>query len=332
MKAFSGFRTGAARAMTRLGDDIASQQRRIAGSTAKMAKAISLLKKGTPVGVGVAAVLLGISLAALWTMPPFWAPLSYGGALVLILLRHALKGRLAGQGLWKTSAANTVVLLFVSGLGLVGSYLSFEALRGRALPDGDVVDIAAPFGPGHYLIASGGSTPTINPHLKTLEGTVERFIPFRGQSKALDIFRIGPLGLHKHGWQPVEPDRYTTFGTPVLAPCRGRVARVVDGIRDMPVPQMDRDHMAGNHVAIDCGEAFVILAHFRQGSITVALNERVDAGDPLGQMGNSGNSSEPHLHVHAQRGLPESMPLGGEPLWLTINGRFVVRNDRIEVP
>ena len=43
--------------MTRLGDDIASQQRRIAGSTAKMAKAISLLKKGTPVGVGVAAVL-----------------------------------------------------------------------------------------------------------------------------------------------------------------------------------------------------------------------------------------------------------------------------------
>lgn len=282
--------------------------------------------------ISVATVLLGISLAALWTMPPFWVPYVYGGALVLILFRHMLKGAFASQGLWKTSAWNSVVLLFVSGLGLLGSYLVFEALKGRALPEGVVVDIAAPFAPGHYLIANGGSTQTINPHLKTLDKTMERFQPWRGQSKALDIFRIGALGLHKDGWQPTEPRHYLTFGTPVLAPCQGRVARAVDGVLDMPVPQMDRDHMAGNFVAVDCGDAFIILAHFRQGSIAVTTNDRVDVGDLLGQMGNSGNSSEPHLHVHAQRGLPERMPLSGEPLWLTINGRFLVRNDRIESP
>jgi len=118
---------------------------------------------------------------------------------------------------------------------------------------------------------------------------------------------------------------------PVLSPCSGEVPLVVDGIEDMPVPKMDRDHMAGNYVAINCGDFFVILAHLRQGSITVAAGARVKTGDILGQMGNSGNSSEPHLHVHAQRGLPEKAPLAGMPLWLTIDNRFLVRNDTLHV-
>ncbi|MFX4228784.1 MAG: M23 family metallopeptidase [Porticoccaceae bacterium] len=89
--------------------------------------------------------------------------------------------------------------------------------------------------------------------------------------------------------------------------------------------------MAGNHVAIDCGGFFVFLAHLRRGSILVARGDSVETGDPLGQMGNSGNSSEPHLHVHAQKGLPNEAPMGGEPLWLTINGQFPVRNSVLHV-
>ncbi|PSF08122.1 M23 family metallopeptidase [Marinobacter halophilus] len=66
--------------------------------------------------------------------------------------------------------------------------------------------------------------------------------------------------------------------------------------------------MAGNYVAINCGGVFAILAHLRQGSIAVATGDRITTGDLLGQMGNSGNSSEPHLHLHAQKGLPEEAP------------------------
>ena len=220
----------------------------------------------------------------------------------------------------------------MSGLGLLGGYLAYRAVQGRTLPEGDVVDIAAPLAPGHYLIAHGGSTQTVNVHLQTLDETVERFLPWRGQSKALDIFRITPLGLHKDGWRPTEPTKYTTFGTPVLAPCRGQIAQAVDDVEDMQVPEMDRDHRAGNYIAIDCGGFFIVLAHLRYGSVAVATNDQVEVGDPLAQMGNSGNSSEPHLHIHAQRGLPEAAPLGGEPLWLTIDGRFLVRNDRIRIP
>jgi hypothetical protein len=281
--------------------------------------------------ISVTAVLLGIGLASLWAVPPFWVPYAYGLLLLLIVATHLLRKGIPGPGLWRASAASSVMILMAAVLGLLGGYLTWHAMKGQVLPEEAVVDIAPPFPPGHYLIAHGGSTPMINVHLKTLNQAVERFRPWRGQSKALDIFRITPLGFHKNGWQPTDPARYTTFGVPVLSPCSGEVALLVDGIQDMPVPEMDRDHMAGNYVAINCGDFFVILAHLRQGSIAVATGDRVRTGAFLGQMGNSGNTSEPHLHLHAQRGLPAEAPLAGEPLWLTINNRFPVRNDRLHI-
>lgn len=281
--------------------------------------------------ISVAAVLLGIGLAALWTMPPYWVPYVYAMLFVIIAVRHLLRGGPRDKGIHQPSVVHTVVIVVVSGLGLAGAFLAYQALQGRVLPEEEVVDIAPPFSPGYYLVAHGGSTEMVNIHLMTLDQTVKRYEPWRGQSKALDIFRITPLGLHKDGWQPTDPARYMTFDVPVVSPCRGEVALVLDGIEDMPVPQMDREHMAGNHVVVDCGGFVVILGHLRQGSIEVATGDQVAVGNPLARMGNSGNTSEPHLHVHAQRGLPEEAPLGGEPLWLTINGRFLVRNSILHV-
>lgn len=281
--------------------------------------------------VSVAAILLGIGLAALWTLPPFWTPYIYALLFVLIIVRQLIQRVPPGNISGITSVANSMVIVIVAGLGVLGGYLAYHAAQGRGLPEETVVDIAPPFAPGTYLVAHGGSTQMVNVHLTTLDENVERFLPWRGQSKALDIFRITPVGVHKDGWLPPDPSRYETFGVPVTAPCSGEVALVVDGLEDMQVPIMDREHMAGNFVAIDCGGFVVILAHLRRGSIVVAAGDGVEAGDPLGEMGNSGNSSEPHLHLHAQRGLPAGAPLGGEPLWLTINGQFPVRNQRIIV-
>ncbi|WP_168014687.1 M23 family metallopeptidase [Halomonas salinarum] len=281
--------------------------------------------------VSVGGIWVGLWLTALWTMPPFWVPYVYGLVLVIIVIRHWARGAVMDQRLWQASAAQSVAIVLVCGLGLVAAYMGYQAIQGQRLPEGAVADIAAPFPPGHYLVAHGGATPMVNVHLKTLDESVERFRPWRGQSKALDIFRTSSLGLHKDGWQPADPAMYVTFGTAVLSPCRGEVAKVVDAHPDMTVPDMDRDTLPGNYVAIDCGDFFVILAHLRRGSISVAASEQVDVGDALGQMGNSGNSSEPHLHLHAQRRLPAHEPLSGEPLWLTVDGRFLTRNDRIHI-
>jgi murein DD-endopeptidase MepM/ murein hydrolase activator NlpD len=53
---------------------------------------------------------------------------------------------------------------------------------------------------------------------------------------------------------------------------------------------------------------------------------RVKQGDPLGQVGNSGNSSQPHLHLHAERGGEPGEILVGEAVPITLGGRFLVRN------
>ena len=57
--------------------------------------------------------------------------------------------------------------------------------------------------------------------------------------------------------------------------------------------------LAGNHVLIECRGIVVALCHLKQGSITVRPGQDVQVGEVLGGCGNSGNSTEPHLHVQA---------------------------------
>ncbi|MCI5106402.1 MAG: M23 family metallopeptidase [Pseudomonadales bacterium] len=282
--------------------------------------------------LAVAAVLLGMSTAMLWAMPPYWTPYLYWMLFFFIVTWQLLAGLPDTGQWWAAGTIHSLFLLALFGLGSVAAYLAYGALAGRQVPEIAVVDIDFPFPAGRYLVAHGGSTVTVNGHLQTLNPGVERYQNYRGQSRALDIFRISRTGFNVRGLRPREPERYTSFGTALVAPCPGHVAKVVDGVPDNPVPEMNREHMAGNFVAINCGEFYLIMAHFRQGSIQVEEGQTVATGDFLGELGNSGNSSEPHLHIHAQRGLPEEAPLSGEPLALTINGRFPVRNQRITVP
>ena len=76
---------------------------------------------------------------------------------------------------------------------------------------------------------------------------------------------------------------------------------------------MNARQPVGNHIVIDHGNGeFSFLAHLRRGSLAIEVGQRVEAGARLGLCGNSGNSSEPHLHYHLQdtgvlhegRGLP----------------------------
>ncbi|TGB03791.1 M23 family metallopeptidase [Halobacillus salinus] len=95
-------------------------------------------------------------------------------------------------------------------------------------------------------------------------------------------------------------ENYHTFGKKVVAPADGEVVRVVDGIKDNePVGTMNADSPAGNYVVIDHGnEEYSFLAHFQKGSIQVEEGDQIRQGDVLGAAGNSGNSSEPHIHFH----------------------------------
>jgi hypothetical protein len=105
------------------------------------------------------------------------------------------------------------------------------------------------------------------------------------------------------------------------------VIRAVDGLPDLAPPARDTQNPAGNHVVLECHHVRVLLAHLKEESLLVARGEYVETGQHLGQVGNSGNTSEPHLHIHAESGLGEI--LTGEGIPITLDGRFLVRNSLI---
>ncbi len=99
-----------------------------------------------------------------------------------------------------------------------------------------------------------------------------------------------------------KPEDYYAYGQPVLAPADGTVITVVDGLPDQ-VPQTGSDpaHAAGNHVVIQVAEQeYLFIAHMQPGSIQVKEGDVVTAGQIIGRCGNSGNTSEPHIHIHLQ--------------------------------
>jgi hypothetical protein len=196
---------------------------------------------------------------------------------------------------------------------LMSGFLWFS-LRGYRTPDG-AVDLASPLR-GTHIVLHGGVSPFTNAHFRV-----------RPQSFALDIVGVNALGARASLFgSGRDLESYVIFGAPVFSPCDGEISVAVDDLPDQTPPAMDTENLAGNHVLIECGGTEVLLAHMRQHSVRVAVGEVVAVGDPLGEVGNSGNTSEPHLHIHAERGGEPGVILDGESVPITIDGRFLVRN------
>jgi murein DD-endopeptidase MepM/ murein hydrolase activator NlpD len=92
---------------------------------------------------------------------------------------------------------------------------------------------------------------------------------------------------------------YFAYGQAIVAPGDGVVATLEDGVPENVPGEMNPAHAAGNYVIVDHGDGeFPLLAHMIPGSFRVKVGDRVRAGQEIGRCGNSGNSSEPHLHYH----------------------------------
>ena len=146
-----------------------------------------------------------------------------------------------------------------------------------------------PFDGARY-VAWGGRPPRRNYHARA-----------RDQRFAYDFVKLVDGSSHRGGGS--ENGDYHCFGTPVLAPAPGRVVRAADSVPDNAPGRMNRERIFGNHVVLDHGNGeYSVLAHLRHGSVAVETGTRVRRGEVLGECGNSGNSSEPHLHYHLQDG------------------------------
>lgn len=92
---------------------------------------------------------------------------------------------------------------------------------------------------------------------------------------------------------------YFAWKQPVVAPGGGTIVVAEDGAADNQPNHPVAGNLYGNYVVIDHGTGeFSLLAHLNQGSVKVKVGEVVSAGQPIGRTGNSGMSTEPHIHYH----------------------------------
>ncbi len=156
------------------------------------------------------------------------------------------------------------------------------------VPKRNLTPMGLPF-QGEWYVLWGGETKELNRHHD-----------LRNQCFAFDFVIMDGAGKTHTGDGTTNEDYYA-FGQPVLAPADGRVTDVINGVRDNAPGSPNGSCACGNAVAIEQREHEVtLIGHMKQGSIQVKPGDLVKRGQLLGLCGNSGMSSEPHIHFHMQ--------------------------------
>ena len=108
---------------------------------------------------------------------------------------------------------------------------------------------------------------------------------------------------------------YGIYGMEIVAPVSGTVVGAYDGYPD-EIPNTDEADNMGNYVYLEIEETgtYLVIGHIKPNSLLVEEGQYVKEGTPLAQAGNSGMSSEPHVHIHHQRQNPNDIYLLAEGL------------------
>jgi murein DD-endopeptidase len=209
------------------------------------------------------------------------------------------------------------------------------------------VPVLAPPLRGDNWLAGNGPSNT--------SGHRRALIPIDGRSWisqrfAIDWVQLFPDGGTSHG-NKADNKSYRAYGQEALAVADGVVTEVKDGIpENVPGPNsravpITLETIGGNHVLLDLGNGiFAFYAHLQPGSIRVHIGDKVKEGQVLGLVGNSGNSTEPHLHFDicdrssmlACEGLPYALPQfdvqGSGWAWKSAESKEAPVPHKMEIP
>ena len=175
----------------------------------------------------------------------------------------------------------------------------------------DVAVIGPPLRGTGWLTGNGPDAQT---------GHRRAIVPVGGTAAIAQRFAIDYVKMDTNGRRftgdSLKNESYFAHGTDAIAVADGIVAAVKDsipenipGVASRAVP-ITLETVGGNFVILDIGQGrYAFYAHLRPGSLRVRVGDRVRKGQVLGLVGNSGNSTEPHLHFHLMDG---TSPLGSE--------------------
>lgn len=169
-------------------------------------------------------------------------------------------------------------------------------------------------GPG--WVVANGCCATDSAHrgaVQSVNGSL-----FDAQRFAIDWVRIDAGGRIVNG-DPTDVRNHNAYGAPVHAVAPGRVVSTLSRLPDQPPGQLPDPAsitlatLDGNHVVQTIGRGrYAFYAHLQRGSLTVRPGQRVRRGQVIGRLGNSGNTSAPHLHLHVMDG-PSVLGSNGLP-------------------
>ncbi len=188
------------------------------------------------------------------------------------------------------------------------------------------ITLHAPLQPGTYVNGNGCCTKSAHTRaLLTIDG--RRYL---SQRYAIDWVIAGPNG-HTYSGDPTKNTSYFVFGKLAVAAANGIVADTNDVVPENtpPNPPTNRERLTtrtalGNFVAIDAGGGhFLVYCHLQPGSLRVHKGQRVRAGEPVGLVGNTGSSTQPHLHFMVTDG-PQPIASNGRP-WVLSSWHFAAR-------
>ncbi len=199
----------------------------------------------------------------------------------------------------------SAILIFAFG------FYNVFSIKGFFTKD-EAIELSFPLKDGTYYVAHGGNSALINYHNE-----------YESQQYAIDVVKLNRLGMRANGLYPKQLGKYAIYGETLYSPCSGEVMEMENNHPDLVPPETDQEHAPGNYIALKCKNTstIVYIAHMQKGSVLVDVGDSVEADEPIGKVGNSGNTTEPHLHIHAEKdGI-------GQPI--RFENRFLKRNSLV---
>jgi len=134
----------------------------------------------------------------------------------------------------------------------------------------------------------GGETVEINYHMADLS-----------QQYAFDIIMVADGASYKG--DSTKNESYFIFGKDIIAPCDAKVIKVIDGIEDNVPGKLNRAQITGNTIILETErKEYLLFAHIKSNSILFKEGDSVKQGQVIAKCGNSGNTTQAHLHFQLQ--------------------------------
>lgn len=169
-----------------------------------------------------------------------------------------------------------------------GLFVKPFADESQPKPTRNATKLILPF-KDEWTVVWGGDTKELNYHVES-----------PAQKNAFDIIITDSKGS-SYKTNGKTNDDYYAFGKELIAPCDGEIVLVVDGVKDNVPGEMNTFNVGGNMVIIKTtNNEYLVFCHFKHQSIKVKEGQKIKQGQLLGFCGNTGNSSEAHLHFHIQ--------------------------------